>query len=115
MKPLLTRTAALVAFALVSLSPAAVAAPGDQPTVNLDVRAEAEVLAKGYEEAFSAIPNSPVFITFAREDKGFVTLSGIRSLRAHGGVVVIRTDRGPTLVLPARSIVIMTDERPATP
>lgn len=53
-----------------------------------------------------------MFITYAREDKGFATLSGIRSVKAQGGVLVIRTDRGPTLVLPARSIVIMTDERP---
>lgn len=113
MKPLLSRTAALVAFAFVALAPLAHAA--DQPTVNLTVRPEAEALAKGFEDAFAAIPNSPVFITYAREDKGFVTLSGIRSVKSHGGVLVIRTDRGPTLVLPARSIVIMTDERPATP
>ena len=110
MKPTLSRSAALVAFALVSFAPFASAA--EQPSVTLNVRAEAEALAKGYEEAFSAIPNSPVFITYAREDKGFATLSGIRSVKAQGGVLVIRTDRGPTLVLPARSIVIMTDERP---
>ena len=110
MKPSFPRTAALVALAFVSVAPLAFAA--EQPSVTLNVRAEAEALAKGYEEAFESIPNSPVFITYAREDKGFATLSGIRSVRAQGGVLVIRTDRGPTLVLPARSIVIMTDERP---
>ncbi|MBC8009397.1 MAG: hypothetical protein H7067_04790 [Burkholderiales bacterium] len=114
MKPLFCRTAALVAFAFASVAPSAFAAP-DSPPVNVTVRADAEALARGFEDAFASIPNSPVFITYAREDKGFVTLSGIRSVKAHGGVLVIRTDRGPTLVLPARSIVIITDERPATP
>ncbi len=114
MKTPLLRFAALAAFFLAPLAPLAVAAP-DTPSVNLSVRAEGEALAKGYEEAFNAIPNAPVFITYAREDKGFVTLAGIRSVRAVGSVLVIRTDRGPTLALPARAVVVMTDERPATP
>ncbi len=115
MKTPLLRSAALVAFLLAPLAPVAMAAQRDTPSVNLSVRAEGEALAKGYEEAFKAIPNAPVFITYAREDKGFVTLAGIRTVRAVGSVLLIRTDRGPTLALPARAIVVMTDERPATP
>ena len=113
MKPSFSRTAALVAFAFVSVSPSAFAAPDPIP-VNVAVPSEAEALAKGFENAFAAIPNSPVFITYARADKGFATLSGIRSVKAEGGVLLIRTDRGPSLVLPARSIVVITDERPST-
>lgn len=109
----LPRPVALLAFALALLSPPTRA--GETPDVRVTVRADIEALARGYEEAFDALPNTPVFLTYAREDKGFVTLSGIRSIRAMGGVLVIRTDRSSTLVLPARSIVIITDERPPAP
>ena len=108
------RSAALCALLFVVAAPLVSAAP-EAPTVNVAVRAEGEALAKGFEEAFNALPTAPVFITYAREDKGFVTLAGIRSVRALGATLLIRTDRGPSLVVPARSIVIITDERPASP
>lgn len=111
---LVFRFAALCALVLAAAAPIASAAP-EAPTVNVAVRAEGEALAKGFEEAFNSLPTAPVFITYAREDKGFVTLAGIRSVRALGAVLLIRTDRGPSLVVPARSIVIITDERPASP
>ena len=116
MKPVFARFAApaLVAFALVSTVPASFAA-SDSPDVNVNIRAEGEALAKGFEEAFSALPNAPVFITYSRDDKGFATIAGIRSVRAVGAVLIIKTDRGPTIALPARAIVAITDERPTTP
>lgn len=108
------RSLALCVLGVLASAPTVSAAP-DAPTVNVSVRAEGEALAKGFEDAFNALQNAPVFITYAREDKGFVTLAGIRSLRAFGAVLVIRTDRGPSLVIPARSIVVITDERPVGP
>ncbi len=117
------RSAALAAF--VTLVCAASAAPSSAsgssgaaispPEVNVTVRAEGEALARGFEEAFRSFSSAPVFVTYAREDKGFVTLAGIRSLRAFGSVVFVTLERGPSLALPARSIVVVTDERPATP
>jgi hypothetical protein len=111
------RSALLLAAALGALFCAAprLSAANDVPTVNVAVRAEGEALAKGFEEAFNSLQNAPIYITYAREDKGFVTLTGIRSVRALGAVLAIRTDRGPSLVIPAKSVVIITDERPATP
>jgi hypothetical protein len=110
------RSAALAAFvSLVVLAAPALHAAPDQPAVNVSVRAEGEALADGFEAAFAAMTNAPVFITYTREDKGFATLAGIRSVRAVGSVLIIRTDRGPTIALPARSIVAITDERPSTP
>ena len=103
---------ALVAFALCAAPVETALAASDQPTVNVNALAEVEALARGYQSAFDAIPNSPVYITYERKDKGFTTLSGIRSVKAAGGVLIIRTDRGPTLVVPATAIVVMTDERP---
>lgn len=91
------------------------AAPVQAPDVNVTVRAEGEALARGFEEAFRSFSTSPVFVTYTREDKGFVTLAGIRSLRAVGAVVFVTLERGPSLALPARSIVVVTDERPASP
>ncbi len=117
MKPVFARfpAAVLAAFALASIAPLASAAPGsDAPTVNLTVPAEGEALAKGFASAFDALQNTPVYITYTREDKGFATIAGIRSVRAVGAVLIIKTDRGPTLALPARSIVVLTDERPNT-
>lgn len=114
MKPHFARSAAFIAFALSSAAPLAFAA-SDAPPIKVDVRAEGEALAEGFASAFEAIPNTPVFITYSREDKGFVTLSGIRSVRAVGSVLIIRTDRGPTLAIPARAVVIVTDERPLAP
>lgn len=90
-------------------------APIQAPEVNVTVRAEGEALARGFEEAYRSFATAPIFLTYAREDKGFVTLAGIRSLRAVGAVVLVTLDRGPSLALPARSIVVVTDERPAIP
>ncbi len=90
-------------------------APVQAPDVNVTVRAEGEALARGFEEAFRSFSTSPVFVTYTREDKGFVTLAGIRSLRAVGAVVFVTLERGPSLALPARSIVVVTDERPTSP
>lgn len=106
-------TATLFAFALLAPFAATAARAADAPVVNVRTPAEAEVLAKGYADAFSEMSNTPVFIIYERSDKGFNTLAGIRSVRAFGGVVVIRLDRGPMIALPASSIVTMTDERPS--
>ena len=116
MKPLFARFAApsLVAFALLSAAPVVALASSDSNPVNVTVRAEGEALAQGFEDAFHALQNTPVYITYSREDKGFATVAGIRSVRAVGAVLIIKTDRGPTLALPARSIVVVTDERPAS-
>lgn len=114
MKTPLFRSTAFVVFCLITLAPLA-AASADSSAINLSVRTEGEALAKGFEEAFTSLSNAPVFITYAREDKGFVTLSGIRSVRALGAVLLIRTERGPTLALPARAVVVITDERPLAP
>ena len=107
--------ASLAAFAFASFAPLALAAGSDAPTVNLTVPAEGEALAKGFSAAFEALQNTPAYITYTRDDKGFATIAGIRSVRAVGAVLIIKTDRGPTLALPARSIVVITDERPTTP
>ncbi len=108
------RLAALVALAFVPLVPSA-RAVNDAPPVNVTVRAEGEALAKGFEAAFEALQNLPVFITFAREDKGFVNLAGIRSIKAVGAVLIVTTEQGTTIALPARAIVVLTNERPPAP
>lgn len=117
------RSVALAAF--LAAAGAALAAPNSfsgspvspvqPPDVNVTVPAEGEALARGFEEAFRSFSTSPVFVTYTREDKGFVTLAGIRSLRAVGAVVFVTLERGPSLALPARSIVVVTDERPTSP
>jgi hypothetical protein len=120
---LFRRSAAFAAFLVVAgaapaasnSSAASSAASVQAPDVNVTVRAEGEALARGFEEAFRSFSTSPVFVTYTREDKGFVTLAGIRSLRAVGAVVFVTLERGPSLALPARSIVVVTDERPASP
>lgn len=103
-----------VACALLCITPQVVLGAQEAPNVHLSVLSEGEALAKGFEEGFNTL-NGPIFITYERQDRGFATLAGIRSLRAAGSTVIIRTDRGPTLILPASSILVITDERPLTP
>lgn len=102
------------ACALLCVTPQAVFGAPESPSVHLTVRSEGEALAKGFEEGFNTL-NGPIFITYARQDRGFATLAGIRSVRAAGATVIIRTDRGPTLILPASAILVITDERPLAP
>ena len=112
----LRRSFAVTALSLaaVVVSPAAVsAASGDAPNVNVTVRSEGEALARGFEKAFETISGGPVFLTYSREDKGFVTIAGVRAVEAVGSVLIIRTDRGTRFALPAASIVTITDERPS--
>lgn len=111
-RPTIASCALLLAFA--------VAAPGaahaqNPPAVNLTVTSEAEALAAGFSDAYNVMANLPVYLTYAREDKCFTTLTGVRDVRAAGAVLIISTDHGLTLALPARSVVLLTDERPSVP
>lgn len=82
-------------------------------SVNVVQRSEGEALARGYEEAFKLISNKPVFITFERNGQNRRVIAGIRDIRAAGAVVVITTERGTTVAIPAADVISVTDERPA--
>jgi hypothetical protein len=74
---------------------------------------EGESLAKGFEAGFREIPTGPIFLTYLQEGSALRTLSGVRSVNAKGAVLVVVTDRGTTLVIPATRVLVLTDERPS--
>ncbi len=76
------------------------------------IQAESEAIARGFEEAYRLISHKGVFITYSRSDTGTTTLSGIRQVRATGGVLLITTERGQDIAIPARSVIAITTERP---
>lgn len=98
---------------LLFASPRAVAA--DSTPVNVTIRSDEEALAKGFETAFREFKPSPIFLSYEREDRGVITLTGLRSVRAAGAVLIITLDRGVTYAVPARNVILLTDERPNSP
>lgn len=101
-----------VGLSLVLFSaPLTAQASPETPSVQLTVRSEGEALALGFEEGFRTL-KGPIFVTYSGTDRALAVLSGVRSLRAAGATVIIRTDGGSTLILPATAIVVVTDERP---
>jgi hypothetical protein len=76
-------------------------------------QAESEAIARGFEEAYRLMSHKGVFITYSRADNGTTTLADIRQVRATGGVLLITTERGQDIAIPARSVIAITTERPA--
>jgi predicted ATPase len=89
------------------------AAPGDAPSVRVEMPSEGEALAKGFEQAFGQFSGGPLFLTYEKEGSGLRTLAGIRSVQAEGAVVLIKTDKGTMLAIPATRVLAITDERPS--
>jgi hypothetical protein len=87
--------------------------PQDSGRATVVQRSEGEALARGYAEAFDLISNKPVFITFERNGQNRRVIAGIRDIKAAGAVVVITTERGTTVAIPAADVISITDERPA--
>lgn len=113
--PLSSCRRALLPLALLVVAPlASVAASTDAPNVNVSVLSEGEALAEGFERAFEKFSSAPLFLTYEKEGTALRTLAGIRSLRAAGAVVIIVTEKGTTLVIPAKRVIALTDERPPT-
>ena len=92
-----------------------VSAASDAPDVNVSMPSEGEALADGFEKAFLKFSGGPIFLTYEKEGSSLRTLAGIRSVRAEGAVLIINTDKGSTIAIPAKRVLVITDERPQTP
>lgn len=104
----------LALLGFVSFTPAASAA-SDAPIVNVSVPNDGEALAAGYEKAFERFKGGPIYLTYEKEGAVLRTLAGIRSLRADGAVVFVVTEKGSSLAIPAKRVLVITDERPQMP
>jgi hypothetical protein len=78
---------------------------------NLPVPTEGEELARGYAAAFASITHTPVYLIHSRDDNSTV-LTGIKSVKAVGGVLVIQDERGLTYLINPRDVVMITDAVP---
>lgn len=118
LSPLPLRRAGLV-LVLAVCSSFAFASEGlalsDTPTVNVTTLSEGEALAKGFEKAFERFSGGPLFLTYESEGNTLRTLAGVRALRADGAVIHVVTDRGTAIAIPARRVLVLTDERPVVP
>mgnify|MGYP005845851121 CR=1 FL=1 len=83
-----------------------------QPGISVEFENEAVTLANGYAEAFKAIPPGGKYIKLSTP-AGTEFLDGsINSVKAIGGVLLIRTERGIVHVINARNIVTITNAKP---
>jgi hypothetical protein len=81
-------------------------------TIRVDLDNELQSLAQGYTAAFAAMPTGPKYIR-VRGDDGPVYLEGsVAGVEAFEGVLLIRIERGPVIVVNARDVIRMTNTRP---
>ena len=108
---------ALLPLALLVSAVAPLASPlsaADQPNVTVTTPAEGEALAEGFERAFERFQGGVLYLTYEKEGTVLRTIAGIRSIKADGAVLVIVTEKGNTVAIPARRVLSLTDERPPT-
>jgi len=105
------------AVAVVGLGPVAVAQSSQSSPIVQDItvikRSEGEGLALGYADAFRYISRSSLFLTYQIKGQKVVTLEGFRELKASGSILVITTERGEIIAIPAVDVISLTTERPA--
>jgi hypothetical protein len=105
------------AVAVVGLGPVAVAQSSQSSPIVQDItvikRSEGEGLALGYADAFRYISRSSLFLTYQIKGQKVVTLEGFRELKASGSILVITTERGAIIAIPAVDVISLTTERPA--
>ena len=97
--------------------PVAVAQSSQSSPIVQDItvikRSEGEGLALGYADAFRYISRSSLFLTYQIKGQKVVTLEGFRELKASGSILVITTERGAIIAIPAVDVISLTTERPA--
>ena len=105
------------AVAVVGLGPVTVAQSSQSSPIVQDItvikRSEGEGLALGYADAFRYISRSSLFLTYQIKGQKVVTLEGFRELKASGSILVITTERGAIIAIPAVDVISLTTERPA--
>jgi hypothetical protein len=75
------------------------------------VPTEVEELARSYATAFASITHTPVYLIHSRDDNSTI-LTGLKSVKAVGGVLVVQDEHGLTYVLNPRDVVMITDAVP---
>jgi len=80
-------------------------------SASLPVPTEVEELARGYAAAFASLTHTPVYLIHSRDDNSTV-LTGIKSVKAVGGVLVVQDEHGLTYVINPRDVVMITDAAP---
>lgn len=83
-----------------------------QSNPQIVIRTEAEVLARGFADAFATIHNTPVYLTYERGGKLW-TISSVRSVRAEAGVLIVETDKRLTFVLNPHDVIGISDSPPS--
>jgi hypothetical protein len=80
------------------------------PRYYVDFDNELVVLAKGYVEAFNKLPNGPRYVIFKLEGDVKPRSFIISEIKAHGGVVALSVNRGPTFVINPKNILVITNK-----
>jgi hypothetical protein len=95
------------------LVPAVAQTSGPAQNITVIKRTEGEALAQGYAEAYRYISRAALFLTYQLKGQNAVTLEGFRELKAVGSVLIITTERGNILAIPATDVLSLSSERPA--
>ena len=85
--------------------------PGLARPAIIPVPTEVEELARGYAAAFAGITHTPIYLIHSREDNTTI-LTGIKSVKAVGGVLVVQDEHGLTYIVNPRDVVMITDAAP---
>ncbi len=82
--------------------------PAPPSTTIINAASSISDLATGYAAAASQMSESHIVVYYRSEEKT-VTLKGIRSVRAFGGVLLIHLTSGDLLAISAERILLITD------
>ena len=106
----LTLLAAALALATVSL-PAQIAPSTTLPKIEVQVDSELRILAQGFAAAFKQFSGGAVYL-WVREPAAIASLGSIRSIQALDGVLLVRTEAGPTHALSAADVLRLSNQKP---
>jgi hypothetical protein len=112
MTPNTTLRAIAFACALCVTSVTFAAVPAQQPNATVEFENEVKTLAKGFSQAFSALPLGAKYI-IVRTHEGATHLPGsARTVKAFDGVLLIQMENGLVHAISARDIIRITTEKP---
>lgn len=105
-----------LSVSLILLSSVASAQRGNTSTaagndVTIHVKDELASLAEGYAAAFLELPAGPKFVQLRLNQGSETRVLAISKLTAHGGVVFLQVEKGPSYLVNPKTIDMVTNER----
>lgn len=83
-----------------------------RPTVTVEFDNEVQALAKGFEQAFQALPIGARYVEIVTAEGSRFLQGSAESVQALEGVVLIKMEKGLVYAISAKNIIAITNEKP---